>query len=190
MLIYGAFRYFIAGPEGEFFAELFAGNGFPIASYINRLPFPGGFNILAVLFGHVEPSVFAFAAQVSLDDEKAVIFHENRHVVDGIVPGIQTDQERLVRELPAKGYCSLQEFHGSALAMLLSGAKLKIDGIPFLTDIGHHRRKSIEAFVGSGDPFLIGLGVVHGGDVNIQWHLARRQRRGLDAVCCEQINVL
>ena len=117
MLVYGAFRYFIADPEGEFFAELFAGNGFPIASYINRLPFPGGFNILAVLFGHVEPSVFAFAAQISLDDEKAVIFHENRHVVDGIVPGIQTDQERLVRELPAKGCGFLREFHGSALAM-------------------------------------------------------------------------
>lgn len=63
-----------------------------------------------------------------------------------------------------------QQLRGTLLAVLATFAQLQLQ-------TGRHGREAVDAFVGGErHAFLLGLGVVHGGDVGIQRHQAVGQR--------------
>ena len=130
VLVDRAFRDFITGTKGEFFAELLAGDVFPIAPHVDGFPLPRGLDVLAVFLRLVEPSILTLASEVPLNDEIAVIFHDDSHVVDGVVAGVQTNEEGFVRKLFAETYGLLQKLHGTVLAVLLPCAELEVNGVP------------------------------------------------------------
>ncbi len=74
--------------------------------------------------------------------------------------------------------------------MLLSFAKLEINGVSFRTDIGHHGRITVKPFIGSWNAFLFGLWIVHGGYVNIHGYQTVGKGCRLYPVCQEHIDIL
>ena len=59
--------------------ELFAVNGFPVASDVYCLPISGQSDLLTVLFGHLKPAVLVFTAEVPLDHKVTALINQDHH---------------------------------------------------------------------------------------------------------------
>ena len=69
--------------------------------------FPWGLYICAYTAYFVQPVLWILLSDVALDDEMypvspETLFHENTDVVRRIISGVETNQERLVRNLAGK----------------------------------------------------------------------------------------
>lgn len=139
IFINGSFRNLVAGTECKLFIELLFGNGFPVTAYINRFSISGIVYILAVLLCHFKPIIRAFPAKIPLDNEKASCIHQNSNIVDGVIAGIKTNQQRLICQFVAKLYCFLQKLNRPILTMLFSSRSSKLmayPSVPIYTIIG------------------------------------------------------
>lgn len=90
-----ALYYFIHGTDRKwmlFSIGTSIGNITPGRSYINGLPIPWTGDIQTFIFQFLQPSFFAFSAEIAFGYKRAPVFQKNTDVLCRIVSGIQTEQ--------------------------------------------------------------------------------------------------
>ena len=107
-------------------------------------PFARRPDVRAYIPDFIQPFLWLLFPKVALDDEMHPVpleafFHKQPDVVGGIIAGIQTEQERLVCNLPGKPQHFRKEGGRVFLAVLLPFAQLAGKKVSFRPDIRKDR---------------------------------------------------
>ncbi len=120
-----------------------------------------------MFLGDFNPVLCFFLAEITFNNKICFIFQENHDIIPAVVSRIKPEKQRLVCQL----FCGLQGFPDkircSVSPVYASFAHLNIQTIAFLPDVSEHGGVTVTAFIGSFHAFPFLLGIVKGGDIQV-----------------------
>ena len=118
-------------------------------------PFPQpGNRIPPYITESFQPVLWKFPAEVALNNKMNAVafktfFHKKADIASEIIAGIQTEQERLIRDLPGKPEYFNKKVRCISLAVLFSLPQFTRNKVSFCPDIGKDRGIPVFALIGS-----------------------------------------
>ena len=116
---------------------------------------------------HLQPVLFAFLAEVALDDEITPPLQKDPDVLGRVVAGVEPEEQGLIRQLAAYVDGLIQKLGGAFLAVLFSLPQLQVGKVALAANIGEHGGVAVAAFISPGHALLAGLRVVERRDVHV-----------------------